>query len=210
MSKEVSFNEYEKAVREARQFIQKYDKVRFKIADIAMRVCDTSKGGRKKSSVFSITKFADAIELNNKTLCEWIRVKRLVIDKLPATELKDKSKYRYEDLRETVLKINEKSSKKEVLNQWRLQLAIPLENRAFIRYDKHLRSILFNAQRPARLIMVEKVYIEDIIKKCDLIASLLKKEIEFREKFSKENRIMKKKTKETEAIREVAGLKNVR
>lgn len=202
MKKKISFKEWELAVREARAFINRYDKVRWKIVNIALRVCDTSHGGRKGENVFSVTKFANAIDLNPKTLLQWIRVKQLVVDKLPKTELKNKALYNFTDLQDTCLKVNEDSTKKEVLRAWIDQINVPRHDKKFIKYEKHINAILFNAQKPIYLIDVNEDILLKIANKCELVARLLKAELEFRKKYSIEERLMNKTRKETKAIKE--------
>lgn len=196
----ITFKQYEAAVREARAYINRYDKVRWKVCELALSVCDTSHGGRKIESVFSLAKFADAIELDRKTLYEWCRIKRLVYDKLPATETKNTANYLYSDLRDVVDKVKPDSRPKEVLAIWREQLSKPMESKKFYKYDKHLSAILYNAQRPIMMNLVEKEIIEKISGKCALISKLLDKELELRKKFSMEERLLKKQKTINNAI----------
>lgn len=197
----VSFLEYEKAVREARQYINRYDRVRWKICSIAARVCDTSHGGRKAAGIFSITKFAQAIELHPKTLHQWMQVKRLVVDKLPATELKNKS-IQFSDLADVCDRVDKDSTKREVLNSLRVQMAIPLENKKFIKYEKNLNAILYNARRPLQMRLVENQFIEKIISKCTLINKLLTVELKLRKQFTIEQRVKSKNSLIKKAINE--------
>jgi hypothetical protein len=175
--------------------------VRWKICNIASRVCDVSHGGRKVHS-FSITAFARAIELDPKTLHQWMRVKKLVLDKLPAVELKDVSKYNYQDLALVCDKLSKDSSRKEVLNTWRAHLALPLETKKFIKYDKHLNAILYNAQRPMNLLLIDKEVILQISEKCRTISKLLDIELRLRDKFSSEHRLQEDRLKRSTAIKE--------
>lgn len=201
--KRVTFKEYEAAVRFARQFINHYEKVRWKICEAALNVCDTSYGGRKVKGIYSLAKFADDIGLDRKTLYQWIRVKIFVVDKLPAIELKDQSKYNYTDLADVSEKVNKDCTKQEVLMVWRAQLAQPRESKKFIKYSKHLNALLYNAQRPLQLQLVDLNYIEEIISKCELIAKLLKKEIELRKKFSIEQRLTARDKKIDSAVKDI-------
>jgi len=201
-----SKEEWEKAVREARSYVNNYDKVRWKICDIALRVCDIKKGGRVSSSAFTLTKFADAIELNPKTLMTWVSIKKKVIEKLPATELKDKSTYTFDDILRVSNQITEKATKAEVLRLWKQQLLIPRETKKFLKYIRALDSILYNAQRPLKMTEIPEHNIKDIISKCSVIANLLNKELELRKRFSIEDRIKEKHQDYELALKEVEDI----
>lgn len=207
--KKITFQEFEKAVREAKAYVNNYDKVRWKIVDICLRVCDTSKGGRKTEEIFSIHKFSEAIELNPKTLYEWIKIKTRVVDKLPATELKNKASYSFSDLADVSEKVNSDFTKKEVLQAWREQLSQPLEARKFVRYTGHLKSILYNAQRPLNLMLVDIEIIKKIESMAGLISKFLKKEIELRKKISNEKRLTGRESQIASAIKESQDFKTV-
>lgn len=200
--KKVTFKQFELAVREARQYVKNYDKSRWKICELALSVCDSTHGGRKLEGIFTVKRFADAIEIDHKTLHDWIRVKTLVYDRLPKSELKDKTKYNYEDLRETCLKVDRSFTPKQVLTEWRERLSIPRETKRFFKYIKYLNTILYNAQRPLQMRLVNKEAIKEMITKCDTIRNLLNKELELRENFSSEDRLLEKYRKISKSIKE--------
>lgn len=206
MKKKVSFKEWELAIREARQYINRYDKVRWRVCKIALRVCDIYHGGRKTQEHFTVTKFATAIDLNPKTLNEWIRIKIMVYDKITQAELKQ-NPHSYDDLRQVAMSVTRQTSKKEVLDKWRTQLAIPQDNKKFIKYERHLNAVLYNATKPMRMMNVDTQYLEKIISKCELIAKFLKKELELRKTMSQEKRMKKRHRKISEAIQEANEMK---
>jgi len=204
--KQVTIQEWELAIRKARAFINNYDKVRWKIVDIALSVCEIKHGGRVHETTFTLSRFAAYIELNRKTLMEWVRVKKLVVDKLPDVELKDKTRYSFEDLTSTLRKVNPESTPKEVLMHWKDQLNIPPFNKKFIKYRKHLDTILYNAQNPMRLMEVDEKLLLLMADKCDLISKLLKKEVEFRKNFSVEQRLTQKNLQINKAVEDASAV----
>lgn len=197
----IKFVDFEKAVREARAFVNHYDKVRFKICTIALRVCDLSHGGRKKNS-FSISNFAKAIDLNPKTLMEWLRIKRNVVDKLPVTELKDKSKYTYFDLATVASQVKPETSKRDVLRLWKDQLAQPQESKKFIKYELTVNSILTNSRKPIKLLNVDEELLKRIASKCFLVHKFLNVEFKLRQNLSTKERWTGKKDLEEKAVKE--------
>lgn len=197
--KKITHKKWQLAVREARQYIQNYDKVRFKIVEIALSVCDISRGGRKDGE-FTLSKFALAIDLIPKTLHGWVAVKRNVVDKLPSTYRQKISTYFYEDLRAVACSVDSSSSPKEVLLRFKEQLAQPPEIKKFVKYNKHLNSILYNAQRPMNLLNIDGGLLTEIMQKCSAIAGLVSTELALREKFSTEERLTKEKNRIDKAI----------
>lgn len=204
--KKVSHKQFEIAVRKARAYVNNYDKVRWKICDIALSVCDPRKGG-KKDQVFTLKKFAEEIELSSHTLYQWCRVKRLVFDKLPANVKQKISSYSYNDLDSVSLMVTENSSMAQVHQALKTILEVPPENAKFTRYyERDLSCILYNAQRPILMMNVDKEIIEKMMKRCDLISSLLKKELELRNKYSKEERVNKNLKQRKDALNDAKSI----
>lgn len=74
------------AVTQAKGLIYTINKARFDIAALALKVCVIRQGGKqgdKYKTGRSLKDFAKQIGINHKTLCEWVRIKRNIIDKLP-------------------------------------------------------------------------------------------------------------------------------
>jgi hypothetical protein len=174
---------WEEAVREARTYVANYDKARWIIADIALRVCDMSHGGRK-AALYSVTNFATDIELNRKTLYEWLRVKRLVYDKLPKGVQTKAHTYDYWSFEEVANQVDEHTSPREVKVLFEQQLQVNPASKKFNKYMKNLKSIMFNATRP---LMMQDIDTDTVVKMRDMaktIVGLLNKELELREKYT--------------------------
>lgn len=174
---------WEKNIREAKGYVQNYQKTRWIICDLCNEVCDTSHGGRKTNSIYSITRFANEIEIDRKTLYEWLRVKKLVVDKLSKTTREKIHTFKYSDIEGIVDKVNENDSQKHVQMLFERQLEIDPATKTFKKYIKHMKSILFNASKPLRTKEIPQIEVEEMVKLCNTIAGLLSKEISLREKY---------------------------
>jgi hypothetical protein len=206
MKKKMNQKQWELAIRQARQFVANYAKTRWKIVAIAESVCDISVGGRGKETVYTVRRFAEAIEIHEHTLYEWIRTKRLVLDKLPARYTNHPEKLSYGDLHEVCGKVDQKTTPKEVLSHYMTVTKEKPENRKFIKYNRVLNSILYNAQRPLNMTEVDEEVLKPIIDKCNTIVGLLTTELQLREKFTMQERVMKKHKKQQKALELVANI----
>lgn len=204
MKKKVTAAQWEAAIRKARGYVSSFDKTRFIIAGLALEVCDLHHGGRKGSSVYSISRFAEEIEIDRKTLYEWMRVKRLVVDKLAKGQQDKIQKIAYQDLNEVSRVVVDDTAPKEVRRRLYEQLQIDPGAKKFSKYGKHLNSILHNLQRPILLKEVPTASIEFVIEKATVIVALGKKELELREKFSGMAQDAKRLNMKSEVARRVA------
>lgn len=183
MGNKVTKQEWETAIRKARQYTSGYRNARWIIAELAFEVCDTAHGGRKTESIYSVKRFADEIEIDVKTLYQWMRVKRLLLDKLPKMIRNNPNKYNYTDFENVCDQVNAEMNEKEIKDIWVSYHKRPPESRKFEKYLEGLSGILYNAQRPMIMKDVENKYIEKMLEKITLISGLLNKELELREKY---------------------------
>jgi hypothetical protein len=173
-------------VRKARQYVTNYDTVRWKIADIAEQACCHHVGGRvDPNNRFTVTRFAEEIGLNRKTLLNWCRNKRNVVDKLTAKSKEKIHTIPYEIIQRVSLRVDNDTPIKEVRRLFREESGIPPERIRFSKYIKNMKSVLFNAVSPTRLALVDVDQLEDMKKIADLISNSLSHEIEFRAKHGK-------------------------
>lgn len=205
--KKTTNKQWEIAIRTARQFVTNYDKTRWKICEIALGVCNITYGGRRSPMEFTLKRFANEIEINYQTLHDWIRIKRLVYDKLPI-KVRDKiSGYKYTDLADVCEEVDEKSTPKQVYTKLKEVLSELPENKKFMMYyDKGLGAILYNAQRPINMMNVDSNIIQKIVDRLKLITSLFEKELELRKKYSKTDRLVKAKDKFTAAVEQANNI----
>ncbi len=179
---------WEIAIRKARTHVLDYDKARWIIATLALEVCDITHGGKKDedSAIYTVKRFAEAIEMNRKTLYEWVKAKRLVIDRLPKRQQKTAmSDFDYVTIKATELIIDSNDPPPKI---WKTLHDVANRDpyvKRFVDYQRVLNAIIYNAQRPLLLKDVKQEFILPLIEKSELIANLLKKELEFREKFGK-------------------------
>lgn len=188
MSKDISKGERRKKweinIRKARGFITNYDKSRWVISKLALEVCDIYKGGRRDEHIFSLQKFAGAIELNEHTLYEWCRAYQQVVQKLPKVTQQNIHTFPYADVRDVLLRANPESTPKEVKSFWEEVRKINPDGKRFGKYCKTVRSVLYNAERPMLMKDVPEQHINTMIGLCEGIVRLLRKELELRTKFS--------------------------
>ena len=177
MKKKITLEQWEKAIREAREFYNKLDQHRFRVAEICLGVCDVVHGGRVDHR-FTITAFARAIGIHHKTLTEWCRIKRLVVDKLPASILKKES--RYETYRMTVGSVTSDSTTQEVLTAFKSFSSIDPRLDSWNKYEKVVNTIIYNASKPINLMNIPHENIMSMQNKLNLANNLLIRELEFR------------------------------
>jgi hypothetical protein len=77
-----ALQEYLSYVSLAKGLLSEIKSHQAKIAFYATKVCEIKHGGRTASSVYTISKFAEDIGMNRKTLSEWISIYKNVIVKL--------------------------------------------------------------------------------------------------------------------------------
>lgn len=111
------------AVGEAKGLVYVINKARFDIASLALKVCIIRKGGDQKTDKYktgrSLKDFAKQIGVCHKTLCEWVRIKRNVIDKLPeGLYMPDK----YAAAQRTACHITKQASPREVEKHYRREV----------------------------------------------------------------------------------------
>jgi hypothetical protein len=174
---------WEHAVRKARQYVRDYSSSRWIISELALEVCDIYPGGRKSQTIYSVSKFSEEIEIDRKTLYEWIRVKKLVLDKLPKMVRNNPGKYLYTDFEAVAAKITVNSSVAEVRLAWNEHFKRPPETKKFEKYLKGLNALIYNVTRPMVMKDVEEHLILQVIEKTNLIKNLSEKELQFRKKY---------------------------
>lgn len=80
-------------VVEAKKVVSKMGADRLRIATLAIEACDIRHGGgghwNNNEGVYTMKRFASEVGINYKTLANWVRVKRNVIDKLPEGAFKE-------------------------------------------------------------------------------------------------------------------------
>jgi transposase-like protein len=186
----ITFAEWENAVREARSYLSNWTKARWKIVNIALRVCDVSKGGRKHENTYTLKRFANDIDINEHTLYEWVRCRHNVLDKLPKMIVRniEAGHVEHKLVTDVLSKISADANKKEVLGYYMEMAGMEPETRKFQKYDQHLRALLYNAQRPLQMKFANEEILKAMIQKCEAIAAMFKKELELRKKFSADDR----------------------
>lgn len=136
---------WKKCVEEAKLLVTQYKNARFKVAELAMRVCILHHGGRASIQRYTIRQFAKEIGMPEKTLWEWVRMKRNIYDNLDEKQregltlsqmkymdMKLKGVERDDKFKPKLLKAYKEMSKKS-------ETTVKME-----KYLQHLKSIHFN------------------------------------------------------------------
>jgi hypothetical protein len=189
--KKVTRKQWEDNVRKAKSLVNNYDRTRWIIVDLALEVCHYNMNvrGESNESLYTIAEFSKEICIEKKTLYDWIRTKKLVFDKLPKTIKDNIKKYNYQDILDVAAKVEIDTPKKEVYSLFQAQIGIDPVSKKFIKYQKTLVSILYNAKNPMLLKDIPAQNIHDCINLCQTIVNLLNKELELRNRFSEQDRI---------------------
>lgn len=142
---------YANAVAECRKVLHLNKNKQMIIAGWAQKLCDTRHGGRKIETPISeptIARFAKDLNLNERTVYEWIRIKRRIYDPLPEAKRKGLN---FGTLQRCIRRIKASDSAKRVEAIINDELESPPESIRFRKYLGHLRTILYNAERPQNL-----------------------------------------------------------
>jgi transposase-like protein len=169
--------EWQSLIRKARGLILKEKGHQFKVAAIAIEACCINHGGDRNRR-FTVAKFANAVGINRKTLYQWIRYKRRIIDKLPVKTKIDEIPL--EVLANVDKRIGDTQSPKQIKiildEEWGKG---PLKYK-WAKYLRVLGTILHNANTPIKLMEVEDQTIEDVVKVCTTITNVMGLELNYR------------------------------
>lgn len=78
------FNE---AIKICKPLVKNYKSISYKIAEIAIDVCEIYHGGRRKNSELSLAKFAAKIGIGKSTLARWVKEYNAVVKNLNQKEI---------------------------------------------------------------------------------------------------------------------------
>lgn len=200
--------QFEKLVREARQYYGKTEGYRFKIAKIALEACDIVLGGRSPDNRFTATRFAKAIGMEPHTLLEWTRIYRLVVLKLPLAtqEQIEKQKVPYELVRRTVNRVAEDFTSKQVTRIFNEESNADMTTIRFLKYKKTIGTLIYNLSRPQNLMEVPDSILMDIKAAAQTVVNLANLEIDYREKNGGKKRFESLVEKEAHAIDAVQAM----
>ncbi len=175
----VTDKEWKQAVREASGLVPNLDKTRWVIADLAYQVCHQSEFQRGDCP-YTYKRFARSIGVQYKTLMEWCRVKRNVVDKLPVKIQEKLNVLPFDLFKRTSLKVDDDTVPKEVARVFRIESGMDMYSLRYAKYNKNLGTLLYNVSRPIRLKEIPDDLLIESLQKCKLIASFLEKEMKFR------------------------------
>ncbi len=153
---------WKKSVEEAREYLKYRTDLKMKIVELALECCDRFHGGRTRNSLYSVKRFAEEIGVQRSTLLGWIRLKEVVLDKLPP----EKRNYGTDFYNQMMKGLTPETSAAEVEKRVDELAALPDSQYRFEKYLKHLQSIHFNAIRPKNMRGVRKGTLTEIAHLC--------------------------------------------
>lgn len=145
--------------------------VRLKIVGLALQCCDRFRGGRAVNNIWTLQSFCDAIGLKSHTLCEWMRIKELCLDKLPQAK-RDNYLTTYVEM---ITGLKRDTPAAEVERRYDAFISQSNSQFRFNKYFKSLKSIHFNAIRPENLTGVDKATLETTALLCGEIKKSVQK-----------------------------------
>ncbi len=172
-------------IKLAKALVGGLDRHRWQITELAMDCCEQSRGQRGNDSEFTYKKFCVAIDIEYKTLINWVRIKKLVVDKLTVKQRDGIKEIPVELLKRTCDKVDEFSTPRFVRNILKEEAGVDPNRIRFIKYIKNVKTVLYNVSRPVRLIEITDDDLIMLNKLTNLITNLTNKEIEFRRQFGK-------------------------
>lgn len=188
-------------VKKARLYVRDYDKSRWIIAQLANEVCVEGKNKHKEAhGQFTYRNFARQIDLNYKTLLDWCRIKKQVVDKLPSYIKNNADKFLYAHFKECSELVDPKDSPNLVRQKFKTVVGANPTHRKFKKYISHLSAIHYNSINPVLLNDVSDEQIQAVISYCKEIVEKMELELDYRRKYPDEPH---KKTKAPNVVVEL-------
>lgn len=185
------------ALRKARTLYYKPGQNRFKIAKLAMDVCDRTQGGHS-SRKYTVNAFARAVGLNGKTIHEWIRLKETVVDKLGVKV--DVDKLPIQAITAVFRKAKSDMTNLQVRSLLDEEMKRPSDSRKWEKYLLNLNTLITNSMAPPLMEGTTDEVLKEVVVRCKKIVKYMNLEIEFRAKHCTKKRSAKKAKKFKDAI----------
>lgn len=161
---------WEKNTSEARSIIAATKNQQIKVATLALEVCEISRGGSSKD-LFTITRFAKEIGVNEKTLSTWMSVKKLCVDKLPKNIVREA---RYSDLLRTSMLLNKEASSKAVIQAYEKVTGGSSLEMVVKGYIRELRSLHYNFELKDAANLCDEKILQETLYFCNGIIKKIK------------------------------------
>ena len=153
-----------------------------KVAELAVKACTIKHGGRNMYSRTTAKVFAERIHINPRTLYEWIRVKRLIVDKLTPTQIDDLDNVSADLFKEVITGVSHYTAPKKIQRKFRDVIAKHKDEHRMIKYIKHLNTIIYNVANHSRMWNCSDQILFVTLKKCREICTYIELEMKVRKK----------------------------
>lgn len=168
---------WKSCVAKAKTLVAQYQVVRWEIAQLAIEACDIYKGGRSHTNEFTLKQFAKEIDIPYNTLQEWVKIKRKVVDKLPANIVEQTNNLPYRNYQRIAQKVSASATKQEVMRVFEKEAMVNPDEYRFRDYMLRLQTLFFNAEHPNRYAGVKNETLKELISKLRASADLFEEEL---------------------------------
>lgn len=177
---------------------------RMKIAEFAVQACEILHGGRSEPTRLTLKRFSDDIGINKQTLYEWVRIKRMVFDKLDKENKPLFYKTPSRSLNGIMKRINITTEEKEVNDLYSKVLNEPKSTARFSKYLAVMDTILYNLTNFSVFEEIEVKTLELTIKKAEEVISAAREAIKIKSK--KYPRVKRRPARKSEVWSSIEGL----
>lgn len=160
--KKINEDDYKKAIEECKKIISSNKQSQFKVAKIALDVCEIKHGGKKDGrGLFTVIDFAEKIGVSHKSLSQWINAYRAVYLKLDKNLQKKVVYTRAQDL-SFIVKPDETS--KSVMSKYKKLYPNnkPSLEYRLLKYGRALRALCTMANNGSLMCLEESPMLNEI------------------------------------------------
>lgn len=139
-SNKLNKNDVKFLIKYCKSLVETRSKIKWKVVEIALRVCDDVKGGHVTGTDYTYFQFARDIGIKEKTLWRWKKEYQILYSKVPEKDLKDLKRKQIEQILGKADKSTPKSKIKELILE---QKKVSEEERVSSEYMYRLSNIHF-------------------------------------------------------------------
>jgi len=151
---------WRKAVDQAEKLLKNIDGHQMKVAEIALSVCEITRGGRLPEGTYTLTRFASEVGVNFRTLSNWVGIKRGILDKLPSYE---KANAKYADLVYISREVGQNPTAAKVKEVYQKHIEEDQFERKIRRYTQDLKNLSYNFEKNAAAFKASEEILKEIL-----------------------------------------------
>lgn len=178
--KNKQFREYVSEAQKIVKLLRLKNVHRIKVAEIALKAAVLINGGRAPITRNTVKSFSDKIGVNNKTLYEWIRYKKLVYDKLDRARKDSYNELSMDTIKHITKGIKRQTPAKTVQKRYdQFYKRSSIETRMH-KYISHLRTVLYNCSNHGRMMEIPDSILLEVLGTCRKISGYIELEMKNR------------------------------